>query len=194
MAKKRKTIGFESLPQALIPAFKQCPPYFNLNGFKTLARKVLGKELHIHTVKYWIRTFFEKYGLVEKNTVKRFYHKKINSISEWLEKISSELDDKETNIKYSKLFYPLVLINRYNTLPLEFLKTELVNEEEKLTKIKVMYWLEKMINHDMIKAKNESKRLTKKNPLIKRHGIKFGDWLKNYLATKIETIETTLEI
>lgn len=191
---KRKTIGFESLPQALIPAFNQLPPYFSLNGFKTLANKIATTPILIHTIKYWAKRLFEKYELIEKNTEKLYYHKKISNISSWIKQIAEEIGNEEINKKFDKLFYPIAFINKYNQLPMQFFKNDLIDDKKKLTKMKITYWLEKMVKNNIINIKNKDKRLTKTNQLNKKYGLTFSDWLKTYFFTKIETIEKTLEI
>ena len=167
------------------------PPLFNMNVFKKNCYNFIDIEdeekkkklINYMKVRYWVKEFFIKYGVITKK--KNDFRKNYNAISEFLLKLTKIIDDEEKNGKYSKLFIPSVEINDFNKVEEIFTRKDLVLK--KLKYAKIHYWLKHMTDLKMIK---EKKQPNKREALFEKiYGNKFSNWMEKSLIAKVKRIE-----
>jgi hypothetical protein len=193
-----KRYGFYGIPKSLVMAFKEMPKYFTVKVLQYNANKkeniISGEEIDFMRAKYWVTNFFENFKIVTQQQPKKdklFYKKNYHSISDWLNEIIEDIDNSEKNQNFDKLFFPIDLINKYNTLDEHFEKNELVERKNKSSSLfhaKVNYWIPLMLEYKLIiiSENNEDERKIKYQ---KNKGKKISDWLKFQLLEEIKELE-----
>lgn len=183
---KPKRSGFSAIPGSLLKSFAIMSPFFNTKILSLNAQE----DAIDSKARYWIENFFLKYGLViadeTQNVKKRKYYlqKQVETTSKWLESIVHEIDDPEKNQKYDKLFLPIQIINRYNSIGIKFTINDLKDNLE-FSLVKLYYWLQFLEENKVIKELGS--RRPKKYE--KQYGILFSDWIKGHLIKKVKDLE-----